>query len=251
MQKVLSEKKNFLKVIAGIENREAKKVLQIAKLASFAGVEALDICDESAIIDQVLALFRDLDSKTALFVSSLEAKSLLKADRAGADYLELGNYDHLYQENIRISPERVLEEAKVLIQETGKPQKISVTIPGYLEINQQVELTQKLVQEGVKIFQTEGGSISEAKTSGAIGLIEKAKITLANTIELRKSFPEICLISAGGLSSLTVPLALAAGASGVGVGKLINKLSSEIDIAAAIFSLKEALQTKEQEKTRV
>jgi len=43
------------------------------------------------------------------------------------------------------------------------------------------------------------------------------------------------------LSSVTVPLAIAAGASGVGIGSAINKLSGEVEMIAVVRSLVEAL----------
>jgi len=252
MKEKIFEKKNFLKIIAGIENTKLVQILRIAKIASLYKSEALDICDNLEIIERVRDLLSsEPDNYTKLFVSSLEAKKLIKAEQAGADYLELGNYDHLYQKKIQISTAEIIKQSKELLEQITDPQKICITIPGYLSVNKQAELTQKLIDLGIKIFQTEGGTISEAKSSGAIGLIEKAKVTLANTIELRKSFPEICIITAGGLSSLTVPLAIAAGASGVGVGKLVNRLNSEVEISATILSLKLALKSPEQQKTRI
>jgi hypothetical protein len=45
------------------------------------------------------------------------------------------------------------------------------------------------------------------------------------------------------LSSVTVPLAIAAGAAGVGVGSAINRLNDEVAMVAAVRSLVEALET--------
>jgi len=50
--------------------------------------------------------------------------------------------------------------------------------------------------------------------------------------------PVIC---ASGLSTVTVPLAIAAGASAVGVGKAVSRLQDEVAMVAQVRALKEAL----------
>ena len=46
---------------------------------------------------------------------------------------------------------------------------------------------------------------------------------------------------ASGISNVTAPLAIAAGAAGVGVGSAINRLNNEVAMIAAVRSLVEAL----------
>ena len=43
--------------------------------------------------------------------------------------------------------------------------------------------------------------------------------------------------------NVTAPMAIAAGAAGVGVGSAVNKLNNEVAMIAAVRSLREALQT--------
>ena len=52
------------------------------------------------------------------------------------------------------------------------------------------------------------------------------------------SIPVLC---ASGISNVTAPLAIAAGAAGVGVGSAINQLNSEIAMIASVRSLVESL----------
>jgi thiamine monophosphate synthase len=59
------------------------------------------------------------------------------------------------------------------------------------------------------------------------------------------------VLCASGLSSVTVPMAIAVGASGVGVGSAINKLDNEVAAIAAVRSLVEALQTVKRVGTPV
>ena len=231
--------KPFLKIIAGIENRNAENVLGIIDAAVFCKVSAIDICDDEQIIKLVKNLL--VKSETKLFVSSLDAKNLVKASKLGVDYLELGNYDHLYPKGLIMTSKQILEDVNYLLNRDLY--NLSVTVPGYLSPNEQADLAQELYESGVPIIQTEGGSISKASHTGAIGQIEKAKITLANTIELKIACPNACIMSAGGLSSITIPLALSAGASGIGIGKAISNLSSQIEMVAAIRSIQLAMNS--------
>ena len=75
-----------------------------------------------------------------------------------------------------------------------------------------------------------------------MGLIEKASPTLAAAYEISHavSIPVLC---ASGISNVTAPLAIAAGAAGVGVGSAINQLNSEVAMIAAVRSLTEAITT--------
>jgi len=73
-----------------------------------------------------------------------------------------------------------------------------------------------------------------------LGLIEKAAPTLASAFEISRavSIPVLC---ASGISSVTAPLAIGAGAAGIGVGSAVSKLNSEVAMIAAVCSLVEAL----------
>ena len=75
-----------------------------------------------------------------------------------------------------------------------------------------------------------------------MGLIEKAAPTLAAASEISRavSVPVLC---ASGISNITAPMAIAAGAAGVGVGSAINRLDNEVAMLAVVRSLVEALAT--------
>jgi hypothetical protein len=49
------------------------------------------------------------------------------------------------------------------------------------------------------------------------------------------------VLCASGLSDVTVPLALAAGASGVGVGSAVNRLEDELAMLAVVRGLRQAI----------
>ncbi|MCJ8278739.1 MAG: DUF561 domain-containing protein, partial [Rivularia sp. ALOHA_DT_140] len=115
-------------------------------------------------------------------------------------------------------------------------------------LDQQVQLAEEIVKAGADIIQTEGGTSSKPKHAGTLGLIEKASPTIAAAYEISRavSVPVLC---ASGISSVTAPLAIAAGAAGVGVGSAINQLNSEVAMIAAVRGLVEAM--KMEEKVRI
>jgi len=117
---------------------------------------------------------------------------------------------------------------------------LSVTVPHILELDQQVQLAEALVKAGADLIQTEGGTSSAPVHAGTLGLLEKAAPTLAAAYEISRGV-QVPVLCASGLSSVTVPLAIAAGASGVGIGSAINKLSGEVEMIAVVRSLVEAL----------
>ena len=114
---------------------------------------------------------------------------------------------------------------------------VSITVPGHLSVKDQVELAQKLELLGIDIIQTEGASLVEANSAAALGQIEKVKLTLANTIEIARVLENTFLLTASGITPDTAKLAIASGANGIGVGKYVNKLETEIEMIAAIRSL--------------
>ena len=176
-------------------------------------------------------------------VSAVEPELFVSAVNAGADLIEIGNFDSFYRLGRRFEAPEVLELTKqtrsLLPQVT-----LSVTVPHILAIDEQVQLAEKLVQAGADIIQTEGGTSIQPNNPGVRGLIEKAAPTLAAAYSISHAV-NIPVLCASGLSSVTAPMAIAAGASGVGVGSAINQLDSEVAMVAVVRSLVEAL-TKNQ-----
>jgi pyruvate/oxaloacetate carboxyltransferase len=174
-------------------------------------------------------------------VSAVEPAQFVTAVKAGADLIEIGNFDSFYAQGRRFEAEEVLaltHETRSLLPHIT----LSVTVPHILTLDRQVQLAEDLVQAGADIIQTEGGTSSTPRSAGTLGLIEKASPTLAAAYEISRavSVPVMC---ASGLSNVTVPMAIAAGARGVGVGSAINQLDNEVAMVAAVRSLVEALAT--------
>ncbi len=98
---------------------------------------------------------------------------------------------------------------------------------------------------GADLIQTEGGMSAKPFSAGSLGLIEKAAPTLAAAYSihaaLKQSDCSVPVLCASGLSAVTVPMAIAAGAAGVGVGSAVNNLNDELAMTAVVRALREAL----------
>ena len=241
------EAKNCLKVIAGINNFNKDNVLKIVGAANKAKATCVDICAEEEIIESVLDKYPEMP----IFVSSIKPTKLKRAMELGADVLELGNFEVLHEAGIFPSVDEIIawaEEIMDFTQSSVRP-LVSITVPGHLSIKEQVDLAERLEEMGVDIIQTEGASLVNADGSGALGHVQKVSLTLANTMELAKVLETTYILTASGISPQTAPLAIASGAHGVGVGRYVNKLDSELGMTAATSALLESLGTKAAKET--
>jgi deoxyribose-phosphate aldolase len=225
-----------LKVISGLNNFDRDRVSQVIKAATAGGATFVDIAADPDLVKMAKGL-----SDLPICVSAVDPQAFLPCVEAGADLIEIGNFDTFYAQGRRFEAEEVLE----LTQQTRQllpTTPLSVTVPHILPLDQQVELATTLVEAGADIIQTEGGTSSNPTHSGTLGLIEKATPTLAAASRLSQavSVPVLC---ASGLSNVTIPMAIAAGASGVGVGSAVNQLNDEIAMIATVRGLVEALNT--------
>jgi pyruvate/oxaloacetate carboxyltransferase len=225
-----------LKVISGLNNFDASSVSAIAKAAELGGATFVDIAADPELVKLVKSLIN-----LPVCVSAVEPQKFVEVVAAGADLIEIGNFDSFYAQGRRFEAEEVLAltvETRNLLPEIT----LSVTVPHILTLDKQVELAEELVKVGADIIQTEGGTSSHPTHSGTLGMIEKAAPTVAAAYEISRAVavPVLC---ASGISSVTAPIATAAGAAGVGVGSAINQLNSEIAMIAAVRGLVEALAT--------
>lgn len=223
-----------LKIISGLNNFDPKRVAATVKAAEQGGATFVDIAADSDLVRLCSQL-----TSLPICVSAVEPEKFVLAVAAGADLIEIGNFDCFYAQGRRFEAEEVLAltyQTRSLLPDIT----LSVTVPHILELDQQVQLAEELVKAGADIIQTEGGTSSTPVHAGTLGLIEKAAPTLAAAYEISRavSVPVLC---ASGISSVTAPLAIAAGAAGVGVGSAINQLNSEVAMIAAVRSLVEAL----------
>lgn len=228
--------RNALKVISGLTNFNSEHVAAVVRAADRGGATFVDIAANPALV----RLSKQL-THLPICVSAVEPERFVAAVAAGADLIEIGNFDAFYAQGKRFEAAEVLaltQQTRSLLPNVT----LSVTVPHILELDQQVQLAEDLVNAGADIIQTEGGTSSQPTHAGTLGLIEKAAPTLAaaHAISHAVSVPVLC---ASGLSNVTAPMAIAAGASGIGVGSAINRLNDEVAMVAVVRSLVEALKT--------
>ena len=225
-----------LKIISGLNNFDFAQVAAIVKAAELGGATFVDIAADADLV----RMCRELTS-LPICVSAVEPEKFVSAVAAGADLIEIGNFDSFYAQGRRFEAAEVLEitlATRSLLPDIT----LSVTVPHILQLSEQVQLAEALVKAGADIIQTEGGVSAAPTHAGTLGTIEKAAPTLAAAYEISRavSVPVLC---ASGISNVTAPLAIAAGAAGVGVGSAVNKINSEVAMVAAVRSLVEALAT--------
>lgn len=223
-----------VKVISGLNNFNVDQVSAVVKAAQAGGATFVDIAADRDLIRHVKQLI-DLP----VCVSAVEAQLLADAVDAGADLVEIGNFDSFYAQGRRFEAPEVLALTQVTRQRLPHT-PLSVTVPHILALDEQVKLAEALVEAGADLIQTEGGTSVKPSQAGILGLIEKAAPTLAAAYVISRAVtvPVLC---ASGLSDVTVPMAIAAGAAGVGVGSAINQLNDQVAMVAAVRSLVESL----------
>jgi Protein of unknown function (DUF561) len=226
--------KKALKIISGLRNFDINNVTAVAKAAEAGGATFIDIAAAPDLITAVRQV-----TNLPICVSAVEPELLVAAVANGADLVEIGNFDCFYAEGRRFDAAEVLEltqRTRALLPSVT----LSVTVPHILALDEQVALAEALVKAGADIIQTEGGTSSQPSHAGILGLIEKAAPTLAAAYAISRAV-DVPVLCASGLSDVTAPMAVAAGASGVGVGSAINRLNDELAMIAVVRSLVEAL----------
>ncbi|MEM1368029.1 MAG: DUF561 domain-containing protein [Cyanobacteria bacterium P01_H01_bin.15] len=223
-----------VKIISGLNNFDVTSVLKVVRAAEAGGATYVDIAATPTLVRAVRQAI-DLP----ICVSGVDPQPLVDAVNAGADLVEIGNFDTFYAHGRRFEAPEVL--ALTIATRKALPSTtLSVTVPHILPLDEQVELAQALVVAGANLIQTEGGTSTQPTQPGILGLMTKAVPTLAAAHAISRAI-DVPVLCASGLSSATIPLAIATGASGVGVGSAVNRLDNELAMVAAVRALVEAL----------
>jgi hypothetical protein len=205
----------FLKVIAGIENFDAGNIREVAAAAN--GIAAaIDVSVDEASVRWIKA-HTDLQ----VFVSSLDPKALAESIEWGTDWVELGNFQPIYDRGAVINPDMVLTWTRELVSLVKDSARICVTLPGILDLKAQIQLAQELELLGVDLLQIEN-------ITGDINHV--APIQAAVNIPVMLS---------GKLHLNNLAEAVETGAEGFGVGAAIRKAD---DMSAYVSALQNQLQ---------
>ncbi|OWM63897.1 hypothetical protein CDL15_Pgr006159 [Punica granatum] len=228
------QERRALKIISGLRNLDRHNVASVVTAADKGGATHVDIACDPELVRLAISL-----TSLPVCVSSVDPSEFSPAVEAGALMVEIGNYDSFYELGVVFSPEQILN----LTRETKRilpSVPLSVTVPHTLSLPDQVKLAELLEQEGADIIQTEGGKCSNPIGSGVLGLIEKATPTLAAAYSISGAV-KIPVLCSSGISSVTAPMAITAGAAGVGVGSAVNKLNDVVAMIAEVRNIADSL----------
>ena len=92
-----------LKVISGLNNFDPQRVAATVKAAARGGASFVDIAAAPALVK----LAKEL-TNLPICVSAVEPKQFVIAAQAGADLIEIGNFDSFYAQGRRFEAEEVL-----------------------------------------------------------------------------------------------------------------------------------------------
>ena len=192
------------KVISGLNNFDHNLVKNVAWAADNGGASHVDIACTPELVKSAKSV-----CTLPICVSSIKPNDFVAAVAAGADMIEIGNFDSFYSQGLQFTAEDVVTMTK----ETRKllPNiPLSVTIPHTLSLDEQIILAKNLETVGADIIQTEGKFSANVAGMGVQELIEIASPTLAAAFAISRAV-KIPVMCASGLTDVTVPMALAAG----------------------------------------
>jgi len=218
-----------IKVITGINNTNIHQVTKVATAAELAGASYLDIAAN-------VKLVKSLKPHTCLplCISSIDPIEIYNCVAAGADLVEIGNYDPFYKNNIYITSEQLVslvKEVKILIGSYD----ICVTIPYHMNLHDQIKLARELEDLGVNFLQTEG-SYSTYRLSYDNGLFS----SLLSTYYISHNI-SIPLITSSSVNSVFSNLPLYYGASGLGIGTAVKDKECVYNMVTYLKNIKSSM----------
>jgi len=92
-----------LKIISGLTNFDAQNVSDVVKAAQLGGATFVDIAADASLVRLVRSLI-----SLPICVSAVEPDKFAAAVEAGADLIEIGNFDAFYAEGRRFKAQRFL-----------------------------------------------------------------------------------------------------------------------------------------------
>nr|YP_009315299.1 Hypothetical protein ycf23 [Yamadaella caenomyce]SCW23754.1 Hypothetical protein ycf23 [Yamadaella caenomyce] len=230
------DQKTVLKTIIGIDKLRVQDVVSKAQAAEIGGATYVDIAANTSLVHAVRSV-----TSIPICVSSICIEELMTCYDNGVDMLEIGNFDIFYSGGIRLLPEHIIKITSTLRLYADQA-SICVTIPCYLGLREQVHLAQHVEKLGVDIIQTEGYVSKYSADKNVYHPVIKASSTLASTLALRNCI-KLPVITSSGINSLTAPMAISSGASGVGISSAFNGFNANIDLIEEVNEVVYSIQT--------
>jgi hypothetical protein len=227
-------KHNALKIITGLNNFNLNNIICTVKAAELGGATYIDIACNINIIYQVKRI-----SCLPICVSSIDPDELYACFQAGADILEIGNFDSFYEKGIILSADCIYSLAQEMVHRASSA-CICVTIPHTLPISQQIQLAKRIESLGVDMIQTEGISSQVLGNSKLINFYNNVSASLSSTYLLAQNIT-IPIISSSGINSLSAPIAISYGASGIGIGSFVSQFNNPLKMSLIIKSIVQSM----------
>ena len=120
--------KNALKVISGLNNFDQPQVTAVVKAAEAGGATFVDIAAQPDLVSAIRQL-----TTLPICVSAVDPKLFVSAVNAGADLIEIGNFDSFYSQGRKFEAPEVLEltqRTRALLPKIT----LSVTVPHILAL---------------------------------------------------------------------------------------------------------------------
>jgi len=242
-----SVKKSVVKVISGIDKFNINQIMKLVKAAEMTGVDYIDIAANPRIVSVIKSF-----SNLPICVSSIDPLELYNCVIAGADIVELGNFDLFYSRGISFSRNNILKlsrEIKYLLPNTC----ICVTIPHVLSLKEQLALVRLLKKIGIHILQTEGNSTSkkisimdENKNDIFFRSVIKASASLSILNAITQEF-EIPIIAASGFNIFSSSIAQSYNSSGVAIGSFLRDYNTIIDLSYVLSEISISLSYQKKD----
>ena len=221
--------KKVIKVISGLNNFNIKKIYQIVNATKIAPVSYIDLSANT----KILSLMKRI-TNLPLCVSSIDPLELYNCYIAGADIIEIGNFDAFYIKYINFTAFDILK-LSIKTRKLVLVKDICVTIPYLLSLYEQNCLAKKLEKLGINFLQTEGlkwnidNIYIDLLNNYKYDMISKslyiAGPTLSSTYVLSCSV-DIPIITSSKINYLSSSFAFSYGASGIGIKSVIYNQST-------------------------
>ena len=270
-------KGNALKVIAGINQFDATIVKNVVAAACQSGATLVDIaCDASLV-----RMAKTVSGEMPICVSSIKPLDFVAAVEAGASMVEIGNFDGFYEQGMKFTAEDVVAmtiETRRLLPNIPLSVTVPHTLPLNEQVELAVRLQQcgaDIIQtEGKMSVNPASMGVQELieKAAPTIARYPSNNPTYHITLQPYNPPYQVILLAApfnpppyqyptpthtsayalsravtipvmcaSGLTDVTAPLALAAGARGVGIGSMVNKLPNRQQMLLAVQAVATAM----------
>nr|ARW63680.1 hypothetical protein [Chondria sp. (in: red algae)] len=229
------QSRKVVKLITGIDNLSVSNILSMAKAAELSGVTYLDVVANTKVVRLLKSI-----SYLPICVSSISPIELYNCVIAGADLVEIGNFDFCYKQGIYLTSSEILNLAKEVRFLVGDID-ICVTIPYYMSFQEQINLAQDLEFLGINILQTESvftknkSAASSLFNNNIFNYLYPSCSSLLSTYII-SSQVQLPVIASSSINHLSSNLALSLGASGVGISSIVKQQGDILQIVKYLKS---------------